>query len=320
MGFWRIGTDVLARSRFVVSPLAETVACLSALGGQHAVSAPQREWLAAHRAAFDARYAGDPFVRPFLRAAIRPGWIADFLVAPPHTPGETFQAELARLRRTPDTAAVAHLGLDGAVPDVLRAGDLADRAADLVEWVWSHLVRPGWPRLRRVFEADIVSRTDRLSTGGWAAVLDGMRPGMRWLGDGRLQINTYDYAPIDITGASLLFIPTTAARGWVGWDEPPTSYSIIYPCTGWLASASSDTQPDALGRLLGPLRAGILTLLATPLSTTQLVALTGAGLGSVGGHLRVLLDAGLVTRRRAGRSVLYYRTPAGDTLVAAAAG
>jgi DNA-binding transcriptional ArsR family regulator len=46
------------------------------------------------------------------------------------------------------------------------------------------------------------------------------------------------------------------------------------------------------------------------------VALTGYGLGSVGGHLAVLLEAGLVTRRRAGRSVLYVRTPLGNRLVA----
>ncbi|HET9860208.1 MAG TPA: helix-turn-helix domain-containing protein [Nocardioidaceae bacterium] len=41
------------------------------------------------------------------------------------------------------------------------------------------------------------------------------------------------------------------------------------------------------------------------MSTSQLVALTGFGLGSVGGHLRILLDAGLVRRTRSGRSVLY---------------
>ncbi|SEH02073.1 regulatory protein, arsR family [Nonomuraea solani] len=56
-------------------------------------------------------------------------------------------------------------------------------------------------------------------------------------------------------------------------------------------------------------------LLDTPKSTTQLVALTGQGLGSVGRHLRVLLDAGLVERRRVGQSVLYDRTEAGDLLV-----
>ncbi|WP_460492794.1 helix-turn-helix domain-containing protein [Dactylosporangium cerinum] len=48
--------------------------------------------------------------------------------------------------------------------------------------------------------------------------------------------------------------------------------------------------------------------------------MTGAGLGSVGGHLRVLLDAGLVARRRSGRSVLYYQTPTGAAVAATDAG
>jgi len=50
------------------------------------------------------------------------------------------------------------------------------------------------------------------------------------------------------------------------------------------------------------------------------VALTGQGLGSVGRHLKVLLDARLVQRRRAGRSVLYYRTAAGEALLEAQQG
>lgn len=65
-----------------------------------------------------------------------------------------------------------------------------------------------------------------------------------------------------------------------------------------------------------PARARVLTLHDTPKSTTQLVALAGQGLGSAGRHLKILLDAGLL-RRRAGRSVLYYRTAAGDRLVRA---
>lgn len=75
--------------------------------------------------------------------------------------------------------------------------------------------------------------------------------------------------------------------------------------------------PESLGRLLGPARAGVLVRLDTPKSTTQLVALTGQALGSVGRHLRILLDAGLAGRRRSGRSVLYFRTEAGDVLVRA---
>jgi DNA-binding transcriptional ArsR family regulator len=89
----------------------------------------------------------------------------------------------------------------------------------------------------------------------------------------------------------------------------------VYPCAGVLADVGRAPVPQALGRLLGAARAGVLVLLDTPKSTTHLVALTGQGLGSVGRHLKVLLDAGLVERRRVGRSVLYDRTEAGDLLV-----
>ncbi len=143
-----------------------------------------------------------------------------------------------------------------------------------------------------------------------------MRPGMRWLGEGRLQINAYDYPPRDLTQGELLFIPITGGRGWVGWRRPHR-YSIVYPCAGLLAEGRR-SAPGALGRLIGPARATLLNLLDNPMSTTQLVAATGLALGSVGDHLKVLLDAQLVRRRRAGRSVLYYRTPDGDRLVRAA--
>ena len=36
-----------------------------------------------------------------------------------------------------------------------------------------------------------------------------------------------------------------------------------------------------------------------------------------GNHLRVLLDAGAVARRRSGRHVLYWRTALGESLIAA---
>ncbi|MEW1774552.1 hypothetical protein [Streptomyces sp. NPDC086777] len=54
-----------------------------------------------------------------------------------------------------------------------------------------------------------------------------------------------------------------------------------------------------------------------PPSTTRLTAVTGRGPRSAGRHPRVQLDAGLVDRRRAGRSVRRGRTAAGDALVEA---
>ena len=166
-------------------------------------------------------------------------------------------------------------------------------------------------------EADIIARTRQLSQGGWAAALSDMRPGMRWLGEGRLQINAHNYPPRKIAGAQLLFVPVTPGQGWCSWDEPHR-YAVVYPCSGVLAQVSPAPVPDALGALLGPARARVLVLVETPKSTTQLVALTGQRLGSVGRHLKVLLDARLVQRRRAGRSVLYYRTAAGQALLEAA--
>lgn len=319
MGWWQVSADTLAASRFVISPLAETTAALLALELGPAAHPGEKAWLDAHRTAYTRRLAADPVAAQTLHAALGRRWIADFLTPAPR--GETeqsFAEELTLIRdATPESvAANLEVSLDGPLPEDLRRPDLAERLAGLVDWVWAQCVRPDWPRRRRIIEADILARSARLGHGGWVAALDGMRPGIRWLGQGRLQINALNYPPRDISGARLLFVPVTPAQGWVSWDEPHR-YGLTYPCEGVLADTSQVPVPAPLTALLGPGRARILILLDTPKSTTQLVALTGLALGSVGRHLKVLLDARLVQRRRAGRSVLYRRTSAGDTLVSA---
>lgn len=320
MGIWLVGADVLARGRFVISPLAETVAALAALTGRDR-GAVQRQWARPHRAAFQQMLAGHPVTAALIDAAFGPTWTADFIMTPPIPGDRTFHDELRRVRETPPVVARADLEytLKGPLPQLLRVPDLPQRAAALLEWVWVHAVRPDWARRRRLLEADVVSRTQRLSSGGWAAALEGMRPGMRWLGDGRLRINAYDNPPRDLHSAQLYFVPTTSSRGWFDWNEPDF-YAIVYPCQGLLADADQATPPGTLGALIGPVRARILALLDAPMSTTQLVAVTGYTLGTVGGHLKVLLNSGLARRRRSGRSVLYYRTPTADRLVALATG
>jgi DNA-binding transcriptional ArsR family regulator len=313
MGYWRIGIDELASSRFAISPLSETVAALATLAGNDPIAGLHR-WAEQHRPAYRERLAFDPVAKAFVEAGLRPRWIAHLLSLPPQRGGRTFHDELRRVREMPPALARRDLTVDGRLAAPLRSRELVTSAADLLEWVWMETVRPDWPRRRRIFEADVVTRSAKLGTGGWAAALDGMRNGMRWLGDGRLQINAYNNPPRSITGAELLFVPTTSSRGWVGWEEP-YRYAIVYPCAGMLADDEPPaTGPPPLAQLIGPVRAQLLMALAEPRSTTQLVALSGYGLGSVGGHLKVLRDAGLVQRRRAGRSVLYRRTPLGDRL------
>jgi DNA-binding transcriptional ArsR family regulator len=317
MGWWQVNADNLAGSRFVLSPLAETTACLMVLAKGVPGHPGEREWLDTHRASYRERLAGDPIAALLVPSAMGRRWIADFLTPTPTAGGEeAFENEVTRIRATPAEAALADLtvSLGGPLPALLRRPDLPERTADLLEWVWAECVLPYWPRRRRILQADVIARMAQLSQAGWAAALNDMRPGMRWLGDGRLQINAYDYPPRKISGAQLLFVPVTPRQGWASWDKPHR-YAVVYPCSGVLAEADRAAIPETLAALLGPARAGVLVLLDTPKSTTQLVALTGQGLGSVGRHLKILRDADLVGRRRAGRSVLYHRTAVGQDLV-----
>src|SRR5947199_44851 len=91
MGSWRVSADLLASSRFVLSPMAETVAALTVL------EAPKGPWQqvfhAANRDAFDEMMARHPVRRDLVRRAWRPrrgdqpGWVADFLGTVPAGPG-----------------------------------------------------------------------------------------------------------------------------------------------------------------------------------------------------------------------------------------
>ena len=319
MGLWRIDTDTLARSRFVLSPFAECFASLRLLHAGVAAHPGEEAWLRTHLPGYRARLAADPVAAPLVSAALGAAWIADFF-CPTSCAGESFEGTVARVRATVGGRARADLrvSLRGPLPVALERDDLPERAAALLTYVWEATVRPYWERRRRILEADMVARTARVSQGGWAAVLDSLRPGTRWVGESRLQVNPHAYPPREIAaGAELLFMPVTPRTGWVSWEERER-YAVVYPCLGVLAEDYGQRPvPAGLGALVGPARAGLLMLLGTPMSTTQLVAVTGQGLGSVGRHLQVLRGAGLVERRRAGRSVLYSRTVAGDVVVEA---
>ncbi|MCX4762900.1 winged helix-turn-helix domain-containing protein [Streptomyces sp. NBC_01275] len=323
MGWWQVNADTLARSRFVLSPYAETFAALKLLHAGVATHPGERAWLREQSPGYRRRLAADPVTALLVRSGLGRAWIADFLSPTPRD-GETFEEAVARVRATRPEEARAHLlvSLAGPLPAELERDDLPERAAALLEYVWQETVRPSWDRRRRVLEADVVARTAQVSRGGWAAVLDSLRPGTRWLGESRFQVNLHEYPPREISGAELVFVPVTPRTGWVSW-EARERYAVVYPCVGVLAEDHRERAravPATLGALLGPARAAVLILLGeSPLTTTQLTALTGQGLGSVGRHLRVLLDAGLVERRRAGRAVLYSRTGAGEVLVRAQA-
>ncbi|KUJ37500.1 winged helix-turn-helix domain-containing protein [Streptomyces sp. NPDC093228] len=318
MSLWYLNADTLAGSRFMVSPLAETFASLKLLHAGAASHPGERAWLDTHLPAYRRLLADDPVTALLVRSGLGREWIADFLTPTPREQ-ESFEEGVARVRTASPAVARAHLtvSLRGPLPARLDRDDLPERAAELLTYVWTRTVRPYWDRRRRILEADVVARTAQFGRGGWAAAVDTLRPGRtRWLGGNRLQVNLHEYPPREISGAELLFVPVTPQTGWVSWEETDR-YAVVYPCAGVLAQGPRTEVPESLGTLLGPARAGVLVLLDSPMSTSQLVAVTGQGLGTVGRHLKVLLDARLVDRRRTGRSVLYSRTAAGEVLVTA---
>jgi DNA-binding transcriptional ArsR family regulator len=327
---WVVSADLLARSRFVVSPFSETVAALTVLSPPDPPGTPWiRSFRALHREAYLGMLAEDK-----LRAAVAehawrrrrgrvPGWIADFLALPPLGDGAAFADELDQLAAWDDDRirAEIHQFARGPLPAALGRPGLRDAVADILRWVWTTTLVSDWPRRRRVLEADILTRTSRLASHGWAGVFGTLSPYSSWLGDGRLQINGYEFPDLDLSQArDLDFVPV---HSYTGWDmlEPPYRYALVYPVSGALAdTGSARAGPDGLARLIGPNRARVLRLLDEPRSTTQLAALTALPLGAVSSHLRVLLEAGAVLRRRAGREVLYWRTSLGDALAATAHG
>ncbi|WFE25499.1 helix-turn-helix domain-containing protein [Solwaraspora sp. WMMD791] len=256
-----------------------------------------------------------PVLRALLAASFRPRWTADYLTLAPLSTAPTFAEELAAVAGRGDGRLRADLRetRPGPLADVLLADGLAGQAAELLDWVWRQTVQPQWPDRERRLRADIVGRTARLSSQGWAGVFADLNQKMRWLGDGRLQVNDYPSPPMRLDAAEqLVFVPAHCARGWVLWEKP-TRFGMVYPASGILVDPPSVTAAG-LGRLIGANRTTILTLLGTPMSTSQLATVTRLGVGTVGDHLKVLLDAGLVTKRRSGREVLYWRTAIGTAL------
>ncbi|WP_323100363.1 helix-turn-helix domain-containing protein [Intrasporangium sp. YIM S08009] len=323
MGTWQISADLLARSRFVVSPRIETVGALNDLVRP---SDPQGRALAtAHGEAFRAMLDDHPIRQTVLDHSWRPQWISDWLCLPPHAPTSgtrTFAAELDDVRELGDQHlrdCLAESSPTRRLPDVLLRDGVTDHAVDLLEWVWTHVLATDWARRERILRADVVARTSRLATQGWAAVVRDLGRDREWIGDGHLRINHYDLpSRVLPDDADLFFVPVNHKARWVGWLLP-RRYAVYYPVTGALARVDAGA-PDGLERLVGRSRSTLLVALESPSSTTGLAATTGMALGTVGDHLQVLLAAGVVLRRRSGREVLYWRTALGDALVASGAG
>ncbi|MER6400046.1 helix-turn-helix domain-containing protein [Kitasatospora sp. NPDC001603] len=313
MTLLRFGPDALQASRFAVSPLAETLSEITLLrqAWDRGVTGPRVE-------AFGRWLTAGPFVGGLLRLVTATKYLPDFVAIPP--PGGltgSLADELAAMRAIDDPAAramlaeaqrfawtsdgIAWAGVDG----------ITRRTADVFTDLWAQFVEPDWQRRRAVMERDIRHRAGVIAVSGWRHALEGMAPGVQWVGHDAIQFSTQNYADRHIGSDGLVFVPHTGLSGQ--WTcESPSRIAFVYPAKGALAA---DSRGDGgVARLLGRGRASVVAELRMSATPSQLAVVLGVSLGTVSAHLAALREAGVVTTRRSGRAVYYELTPVGDEL------
>ncbi|GAA0904879.1 ArsR/SmtB family transcription factor [Streptomyces rhizosphaericus] len=316
----RLDSVALSRSRFALSPLAET------LGSMIVLSRPGTDpWLSAwhgrHQAVFRARLNADPFAKGLVRLIGSTKYLPDHLTLPPMGGmGTTLESELAGVVLIPDET-VRH-GLEQAVAHSWKDHDLtwlsgrdwSTRTAELFHDVWRDHLAADWPRRRALLERDVTYRAGLLAAYGWPRALQQMSRRSAWVGTDAIRFSDRP-GPDRIVGADgMLFVPVTKQRGSWLCKGPTGPHALVYPARGAGEMASRGRTARALARLLGPGRATILRELEHPATSTELAAQLDQSLGTIGGHLAVLREAELVVGTRVGRRVVYRRTELGDQL------
>jgi DNA-binding transcriptional ArsR family regulator len=318
-----LGVEDLADTRFAVSPLQETVLSLRVLRdpGLSVLHLPWRRSVLPRLGALDAG---------LLMALAGPlHTFPDFLTPRPPRFDPTFDEELAIARQTAPDVVRRHL-LSAHAPDPLpevlhataAAGDgpvlrLRDAICDVLRQYWELAIKPAWPQMRLVLEADMTYRARQLAVGGARLLFADLHSNLRWH-DGALHIDRMiGKYRVTAAGGGLLLIPSVFAHKPappVSPDEPPI---LAYPsrAIATLWSPTPTTDATALAALVGAPRARLLRLVEEPLATVEIARRLRVTPSAVSQHMRVLSAAGLVNRARNGRQVLYRRSSLGDQLV-----
>jgi DNA-binding transcriptional ArsR family regulator len=307
--------DAVLHCRFGISPLGEVVRAARAIAGS-VRDTSHFLWLRERRALLQ-RLHRDHDLGLLLALLPDPGHVPDFLAAPPATHLADIDEELDRIRQTPSRTARAEIkrALDGRDVDArttraLLSAQAMDRVADALAATWRMLLEPSWPTVRELLERDVAYRARRLAEGGLVHLFEDLSPVVSLDGH-ELHIRQHMTATVELDESGLLLCPSAFVAPRVAVIlEPP---ALVYPARGTAALVGHDRVEcgNAVSRLLGATRAEILELLEEPSTTTALAHVLRRSPGNIADHLAVLREAGLVTRRRVGRRVLYWRTPLG---------
>lgn len=316
---YRFGADDMLRTRFAIAPLMETIGAFYVLRRprQNVVHRRWLEWAEPRVRDLDLSLldAATPFGGPYWPVFVSP---------PPREPHPTIEAELARVAETPLEQVVAEITqrYGDRLPAAARpfADDPAAALGGLVgqlRALWDAALAPRWGAISMLLESEIAARARSLVAVGSRAAFTDLHPTVSWeTGCLTVRSTGRPAADVRLAGRGLLLIPSafTWPKVWSRID-PPWDPALVYPPSG-IGDIWEEAGADggALESLIGRRRAHILRELDRPAATLDLATRMRVSAGGISDHLSVMRRAGLVTRRREGRRVVYARTLAGDTL------
>jgi DNA-binding transcriptional ArsR family regulator len=313
-----MGTLDLAKVRFARSPMEELRNSVYVLAGRRGADL-HRPWVSSAR----DRLAGLDLTVLFTLLSIDYGFPG--FLNPLTEPGETFDDQLERVRATDDAGVRCYFDecwAPAEVPPALRPlHDAPGRAlgpfCDLLAEYWRAAIEPVWPRLCALHEADFVYRSARLTGGGLARLFDDLHPQIEYAEDRLRVLLPHHDVRHTVNGVGVLLKPSAFIWPKLSICDGHDQVSIGYPARG-VGGLWAEAPPVAhapLADLVGRSRATLLALLDLPRSTTELAEQLGVTPATVSEHLAVLRLNNLVRSRRAGRVVLYERTPRGAGLL-----
>ena len=244
----------------------------------------------------------------------------------PSSSATTFEAELAALRTQPlevllSEIAVIHPHGDAGelLPFTTDPAGALTRYCDALAEHWDRMLRPSWPRMRRLLEREVLLLGHKMAVEGVAGMLASLHPGLTYanrrlcycIGDA---VATVSY----VANPALTLAPVACEPEMILVNpDHPEATVIAYAARGsaelWEEARCVPT--DELAVLLGATRASIALALATPATTTTLAEWLNLAPSSVSRHLSSLLATGLVDRTRRGPAVYYRLTERGTTML-----
>jgi len=302
-------------------PMWESLLSLHLLQ-QRTGALPFRQW----RDTVRGRLSGA--IRPLVALAPANGYSPDFLT--PAGAADGLESGIDALRSTPADRLAVDLRLVAryrpstawtrALPN--RDGEALGHLADLVRGYHRVAIAPYWSRIRAAIAAERSAQTRLMAEQGVERMVSLLHPNIRWR-SGALEVHGIKTSrDIHLNGRGLRLIPS-----YFCWQEPTLLRDpgmppvLVYPIEhrfGRLATPTTGPDRQAgrpLVALLGRTRAAVLEAVSSGCTTSELAERVGVSPATASQHASVLRDAGLISTRRLGGSVLHSLRPLGTDVL-----